>query len=103
MKTLKNKIYYKIALRSFVSIAIVVCACFAFYSVNTTFTERSAETTKKAILRSAVSCYALEGFYPPDTDYLEEHYGLIINRSKYLVHYYTYGSNIMPEIDVSPK
>ena len=55
---------------------------------------------KKAIERAAVLCYALEGFYPPKTDYLEEKYGLIVDRDKFLIVYRTFGSNIRPEISV---
>ena len=64
--------------------------------------ERQIIVQKKAIERAAVLCYALEGFYPSQIKYLEEKYGLIVDRDRFMVHYRTFGSNISPEISVHP-
>lgn len=53
-----------------------------------------------AIRRSAVTCYALEGFYPPDITYLQRHYGLQVDEEAYIVHYALVASNWMPDITV---
>ena len=50
--------------------------------------------------RAVVSCYALEGRYPPDVKYLQEQYGLQLNEEKYIVHYELFAENIMPDITV---
>ena len=50
--------------------------------------------------RTAVSCYAAEGFYPPDVGYMQEHYGLQFDEKSYVVHYELTASNWMPEITV---
>ena len=50
--------------------------------------------------RAVVSCYALEGRYPPDVKYLQEQYGLQLNEEKYIVHYEVFAENIMPDITV---
>ena len=63
-------------------------------------TEQQLVVQKKAIERAAVLCYALEGFYPPRMEYLEEKYGLIVDRDRFFVVYRTFGSNIRPEISV---
>jgi hypothetical protein len=56
--------------------------------------------TEESIRRAAVQCYALEGVYPADFEYLKDHYGVRPDESKYII-YYTYtASNLMPEIDV---
>ena len=62
--------------------------------------EQQLMIQKKAVERAAVLCYALEGFYPPRIEYLEEKYGLIVDRDKFIVNYRTFGSNIRPEISV---
>lgn len=49
---------------------------------------------------AAVACYAAEGVYPPDLAYLEEHYGIQIDRTRYRVFYDIFGSNLMPDITV---
>lgn len=55
---------------------------------------------EEAIRRAAVTCYALEGFYPPDVAYLQQHYGLQVDEQSYTVHYELVASNWMPDITV---
>lgn len=50
--------------------------------------------------RIAVSCYASEGFYPPDISYMQQHYGLRFDEESYVIHYQLTASNWMPEITV---
>ncbi len=56
----------------------------------------------QAIRRATIQCYAIEGRYPPSVEYLEEHYGISIDREKYHVFYDGWASNIMPDITVFP-
>ena len=58
---------------------------------------------EKAIRNAAVSCYAVEGFYPPDLDYLVQHYGLQIDSDRYTVFYEAIAENLMPDITVIEK
>ena len=53
-----------------------------------------------ALRRTAVSCYAAEGFYPPDVAYMQEHYGLQFDEEAYIVRYTLSASNWMPDITV---
>jgi hypothetical protein len=55
---------------------------------------------EESIRRSAINCYAIEGSYPPDFDYLKEHYGISVDERKYNVYYEIFASNIMPVITV---
>jgi len=58
-------------------------------------------TLEKALRKAAVQCYAIEGFYPPEPDYLVENYGIIIDYDKYAVSYISFTANIMPDIKVA--
>ena len=49
--------------------------------------EESYKILSDAIIRSAVQCFAIEGFYPPDIEYLENNYGLLVDHNKYFVSY----------------
>ncbi len=77
-----------------------------FLSGVSGFLERAetegAQTLRDAISRASVQCYAIEGRYPPSVDYLEEHYGIQIDRERFDVFYDGFASNIMPEITVIP-
>lgn len=53
--------------------------------------------------RTAVSCYALEGFYPPNLDYMKEHYGFDYDEQTYIIHYEAIASNLMPDITVMER
>lgn len=65
--------------------------------------EEALRIAEESILRGAVSCYALEGFYPPDYAYLKENYGIRVDEENYTVFYSVFASNMMPEITVVEK
>jgi hypothetical protein len=66
--------------------------------------ERSREAGRQvaldAIERSVMQCYALEGAYPPDLDYLRQNYGLILDEKQYVYLYEVVAGNIHPIIGV---
>jgi len=53
-----------------------------------------------SLRRAVVQCYAVEGRYPESLAYIEENYGIYIDRAKYAVHYEIFASNHMPDITV---
>jgi len=66
-------------------------------------TEYQMEQVESAIQRSLNLCYAQEGFYPAQLDYLIENYGLIVDDRLYYVSYKSFASNIRPDITVFRK
>lgn len=69
-------------------------------SVSGRSEEERLKSVKQAVTRAAVHCYAVEGTYPPGLDYLEEQYGLMVDKEKYFVDYQSFASNVMPDITV---
>ena len=65
--------------------------------------EMQCRAIEQAISAAMLQCYALEGSYPPDVNYLAENYGVIINRELYYYHYEVFASNVRPEISVTPR
>lgn len=59
-----------------------------------------SEELEGIIRQYAVACYAQEGSYPPDLGYLVDHYGLVLDRERYVYFYDIFASNIMPDIQV---
>jgi len=55
-----------------------------------------------SIRRAVIINYAIEGRYPASIEYIEEHFGIHIDRSRYAVHYIIHGSNLLPTIAVVP-
>lgn len=58
------------------------------------------ERAKEGIRSAMVTCYAIEGRYPPDYAYLSKHYGLRIDPEQYAVDLQAFASNMMPDIAV---
>ena len=54
-----------------------------------------------AVQNAALTCYAVEGTYPNDIEYLRENYGLAYDTNRYMVYYDTFGVNVVPEIYVT--
>ena len=76
--------------------------CFSM-AVSRLESRRQAEGKRQletAVRRAAVSCYAAEGFYPPDIAYLQTHYGLQFDEKSYVIRYQLVASNWMPDITV---
>ena len=71
-------------------------------SVSSAAATEEASRLRDSVLQGAVQCYALEGFYPEDLAYLQEHYGISYNPDKYVVSYEVIGSNLMPDVTVIP-
>jgi hypothetical protein len=57
---------------------------------------------KTAISDSLITCYSLEGRYPESLEYLADHYGLILNKEKYIFGYELVGSNLFQDFEVVP-
>ncbi|WP_367565909.1 hypothetical protein [Lacrimispora sp.] len=88
-----------------ISLPVFVCVVALFVSGIMSFSKnagaRGAETLRDAIRRASVQCYAIEGRYPPSVEYLEENYGIQIDRNRYNVFYSGFASNFMPDITVN--
>ena len=80
----------------FVTFGVITAA----KELETSHREAGRQQLEDALRRAAVACYAAEGIYPPTTAYLEEHYGIRIDREKYHVFYEVFAENLMPQITV---
>lgn len=65
-------------------------------------TERLA-SVKSSVEQAVIHCYALEGSYPPNLEYLQQNYGLILDKNRYVYDYRVFASNIAPEIFIFRK
>ena len=63
--------------------------------------EAQTQFVTDAVHNAALTCYAVEGAYPTDLEYLRAHYGLAYDQSRYLVRYDSFSTNLMPDISVT--
>ncbi|HML69701.1 MAG TPA: hypothetical protein PKA81_15080 [Clostridia bacterium] len=89
---------------AFAAVVFVLLAAVFLLALATT-TQRSeareTEMVTAAIQRGIVTCYAVEGKYPPSLSYLYEHYGVSVDESRYAVFYDVIAANLMPSVQVS--
>lgn len=96
----------QIALRgveALLALLLIFCLVRAIVQVNRDAVAGGRERLEDSVRRCALNCYAMEGVYPPDVGYLQEHYGLQIDTDRYTVHYTVFAENMMPEIAVTEK
>lgn len=88
--------------------AVVVFALLVgFFLISLLTTTQRNDTHERemmsdALRRAIVTCYAVEGKYPPNLDYIYENYGVRIDESRYVVFYDVIAANVMPSVDVIP-
>ena len=89
------------------SIAIFIVLILSFVllinSITTKNNGRELQIVRDAVKNAALTCYAVEGVYPNELDYLREHYHLSYNEEKYHVFYEPLASNLMPSIKVAER
>ena len=88
-----------------IAVLLVLALVIAGFSLGISRLETGHHQQDKALLeevlhRTAVACFASEGFYPPDVAYMQQHYGLRYDENRFTVHYDRFASNLMPDITV---
>ena len=90
--------------RMLLSACVFLVVIFVFFqgisSISSGTRKRQRESLENAVMRSVTHCYAVEGTYPSDLDYLKQNYGLTYNEDLFFVDYRTIGSNILPDITI---
>lgn len=83
-----------------VIVAALLVFATAVNSLDSGRDEESLRQLEAALHRGCVACYATEGIYPPDVEYLKDRYGVQVDDSKYKVDYQVFAKNLMPSITV---
>ena len=83
-----------------VAAAALLCFATALNSLDQGRAEEDMRQLEEAVRRGCVACYAAEGRYPPDLEYLKEHYGIQVDEGRYTVRYDAFAENLMPDITV---
>lgn len=80
--------------------AALICLLAAVANLASGRSDEGRRQLEDTIRRTAVTCYAAEGVYPPTLTYMEEHYGLQVDEKRYTVFYDAFAENLMPDITV---
>ena len=100
MKKQTRKLNIPIFLLPLLAVAVLLVFLTSLSNLERGRSEEGKRQLEDALRRASVACYAAEGIYPPNLDYLREHYGIQIDETRYMVVYDVFASNLMPDITV---
>ncbi len=98
-----GKTVRRIVLPLAITAAVAALFIYGIARVSRSAAREQQAVTEHAIQRALVNCYAIEGVYPADLAYLEEHYGLRIDHDRFVIDYDSFASNIRPAVRVVPR
>lgn len=90
-------------MKNILKVLLALTAAFLVLSGQKTDIPRTQlDRIEDAAKRAALQCYALEGAYPNDIQYLHDHYGLAKDKNV-LLYYDFIGRNLPPQIAAVTK
>lgn len=102
-KSLPKRIVESVNFSIVFFLVIIVVFVVGITMISSNNSKDEKDILEKALNKDIVHCYAVEGYYPPSLDYIEEHYGLTYDHDKYIVDYESIGNNIMPTVTIVEK
>jgi len=82
---------------------ILVMAVLLVNRIEDAHETKETEIVRDAVKNAALTCYAVEGAYPDNVEYLREHYRLAYDEDRYLITYEAFASNMIPDIWVTEQ
>ena len=92
----------KFIITAVLSLSIFILG-YSIYIIDRDSSARETAAIQEVIDKALLQCYALEGSYPSDLQYLSDHYGVILNENDYFYYYEAYGANIFPDVQIVKK
>jgi len=84
----------------FIYAIIIILAVYFFNKIGNKNISYEKDSLKSALQRDIATCYAIEGFYPPSLEYIEENYGLVYDEDIFYIDYSAYSSNMYPDVTI---
>ena len=97
---LKKRILESMNFSVFFFLIVIIVFLFGISFISSTSSRDQKDVLTDAVSKDIIHCYAVEGYYPPSLSYIEEHYGLTYDKSRYLIDYVPIGDNIMPSVTI---
>ena len=83
-----------------VAVILICSVCYAAFSVTDEEIAERENAIKETVQERALQCYVIENAYPESLAYLEENYGLTVNKKDFLIVYDLFAENQPPVIKV---
>lgn len=101
--SLRKRITESVNFSVFFFVIVIVVFLMGISFIASTSSNDQKQILTDAVNKDIIHCYAIEGYYPPSLAYIEDHYGLTYDSSKYLIDYVPVGDNIMPSVTIVEK
>lgn len=85
------------------SLIVIVGFIVGMQRMNAASKKQAYHALDQAVARAINECYANEGQYPENKDYLEKHYHLVYDHDMFTIEYVAYASNIRPTYTIIEK
>lgn len=101
---MKSRIYQLKQIQLLIVVVISLTVVFMLVSGLSGYDDQYAsaevDRVRETVDKYIIQCYATEGAYPPNIDYLAKHYGLILDEEKYIYEYEPVAENIKPVVQI---
>ncbi len=97
---LKKRIMESMNFSVFFFVIVIAIFLFGISFISSTSSKDQTQILTDAVNKDIIHCYAVEGYYPPNLKYIEDHYGLTYDKDRYIVDYVPVGDNIMPSVTI---
>ncbi len=97
---LRKRIMESMNFSVFFFVIVIAAFLFGISFIASTSSKDQKDVLTDALNKDVIHCYAVEGYYPPSLAYIEDHYGLTYDKSRYLIDYVPVGDNIMPSVTI---
>ena len=98
-----NRISLREGLMLLLVLLLLIGAVGLFSRMGEVQSEGQTQFITEAVRSAALTCYAVEGAYPEELDYLRAQYGLAYDEDRYFVTYDAFASNQLPDIFVTER
>jgi len=83
---------------------ILILSLIGFYVGIQSFGDNMVSNQKTnletTVAARVAQCYAIEGIYPPDLDYIKKYYGLFYDEAIFYIDYRPVAANIYPDYTI---
>lgn len=100
---LSKRIFSSTTLSIVIFVTILIIFIGGISTISNSSVVNDKEILTEAIERDIVHCYCVEGMYPPNVKYMENHYGLTYDKDKFIIDYEYIGANIKPNVMIVQK
>ena len=85
-----------------IAAVLVLCVLLAD-GIGKSHDNEETDIVKNAVKNAAITCYAVEGAYPDDVQYLRDNYQLAYDEERYFVTFESFAPNIIPSIYITER